>query len=214
MMGKLLSSDGRKITIELEEAFNKEYLQLIANGEENFLEVMPLDNRGISAKQNALSHALIADVANWQGESDPTLTKSALKIEYFRRVGIYFKHRKATKSDAKKWIEFLIEFVLSNNVPLPKVYNYLLDENSWFYQCLKYRRCCICMEQADIAHVDAVGMGRNRKKINHSDFRFMALCRCHHTEQHTIGLTEFLKKYRIILVKLNDEERKKLRIGG
>lgn len=213
MIGKVTAISGKKIEVELEEPFNQEYLELLANGEENYVEVTALDNRGISAKQNALSHALIADVARWQGEY-PYWSKIDLKYYYEALSGVWFEHHKATKSDAKKWIDFLIEFVISNNVPLPKVYNYLLDENSWFYQCLKYRRCCICMEQADIAHVDAVGMGRNRRKINHSDFRFMALCRCHHTEQHTIGLTEFFKKYRIILVKLNDEERKKLRIGG
>lgn len=214
MMGKLLSADGRTITIELEEAFNQEYLKLLANGEENFVEVTALDNRGMSAAQNALSHALIADIARWQGEEDPTLTKSALKIEYFRRLGIFFEHHKATKSEARQWISFLIEFILSNKVPLPKIYSYLLKENAWFYQCLKYRTCCICMKHADVAHFEAVGMGRNRKKISHADFRFMALCREHHNEQHRIGLKEFLKKYVIILVRLNDEERKKLRIGG
>lgn len=128
--------------------------------------------------------------------------------------GEWFEHHNATKSTARQWVNFLIEFVLANNVPLPKIYEYLLQENAWFYQCLKYRRCCICLEQADVAHVETVGMGRNRRKINHSDYRFMALCRRHHSEQHTIGLTEFLEKYVIILVKLNDEDRKKLHIGG
>lgn len=213
MIGKVVSMNGRSVEIELEEAFNQEYLRLLANGGDNYLGVTALDNRGISPKQNALSHALIADIAHWSGDI-PVFIEQYLKYEYMGILGEWFEHHNATKSTARQWVNFLIEFVLANNVPLPKIYEYLLQENAWFYQCLKYRRCCICLEQADVAHVEAVGMGRNRRKINHSDYRFMSLCRRHHSEQHTIGLTEFLEKYVIILVKLNDEDRKKLHIGG
>ena len=205
---------GRQVEIELDEAFNQEYLRLLANGKENYLDITALDNRRISPKQNALSHALIKDVADWQGELYPVITKEQLKYHYLGLTGKEFEHHSATKSTARDWISFLIQFIMKNQVPIPKVYDYLKEENSWFYYCLKYRRCCICMEQADVAHVETVGMGRNRRKINHSDHRFMALCRCHHSEQHTIGLTAFLEKYIIILIKLNDEDRKKLRIGG
>ncbi|MEO1772509.1 putative HNHc nuclease [Candidatus Enterococcus ferrettii] len=214
MIGKIISMNGRYLEIELEEAFNQEYLKLLANGDDNFVKVIELDNRGISPQQNALSHALISDVAKWQGE-EPYWSKQDLKHEYFKKNGgIWFEHSKATKSEAKEWISFLIDFVLKWSVPIPKIYRYLLQETAWFYHCLKYRKCCICLDQADVAHVDVVGMGRNRKKIDHSDFRFMALCRCHHSEEHTIGTDEFLNKYHITPLKLNTEDRKKLRIGG
>lgn len=213
MIGKISSIDGKHVEIELEEAFNEDYLKLLANGDENFVSVKALDNRNISVDQNALSHALIADVARWQGE-EPFFAEIDLKYCYMRQSGIWFEHHKATKSDARQWISFLIDFVLSNNVPLPKIYSYLLKDSSWFYYCLKYRKCCICMNHADVAHFETVGMGRNRKKISHADYHFMALCRYHHEEQHRIGLKEFLKKYIVILVRLKDDERKKLRIGG
>ena len=64
MIGKVVSMNGRSVEIELEEAFNQEYLRLLANGGDNYLGVTSLDNRGISPKQNALSHALIADIAH------------------------------------------------------------------------------------------------------------------------------------------------------
>lgn len=214
MIGKVISIKGKKIEIELDEAFNQEYLALLANGQENFVEVKALDNRGMSPPQNALSHALIGDIALWQGEDCLPATKVALKVEYFANTGIFFEHHKATKTEAKDWIAFLIKFILYHDVPLPKLYKYLLKNTAWFYYCLKYRRCCICGRHADIAHYEAVGMGRNRRKINHSSYRFAALCRDHHVEQHTIGLTEFIDKYQIIFIKLNDEDRKKLRIGG
>lgn len=213
MIGKIRSIDGNRVEIELEEAFNEEYLKLLANGEENFVAVKALDNRGISVDQNSLSHALIADVAHWQGE-EPYLTEIDLKYSYMQKSGIWFEHHKATKSDARQWIAFLIDFVLANDVPLPKIYSYLLKDSAWFYHCLKYRKCCICMQHAEVAHVETVGMGRNRRKINHENYRFMALCHEHHMEQHRIGLKEFLKKHIIVLVRLKDEDRKKLRIGG
>lgn len=165
MIGKIISVDGRKIEIELSEAFNQNYLKLLADGKENFVDVTALDNRGISPKQNALSHALIGDVAVWQGEPVIKATELDLKREYLFNTNIFFEHHTATKSDAKKWIEFLIKFIHLNNVPLPKLYSYLLRQTAWFYYSLKYRHCCICGKHADVAHYEAVGMGRNRKKL-------------------------------------------------
>ena len=89
MIGKVTAISGKKIEVELEEPFNQEYLELLANGEENYVEVTALDNRGISAKQNALSHALIADVARWQGEY-PYWSKIDLKYYYEALSGVWF----------------------------------------------------------------------------------------------------------------------------
>ncbi len=90
----------------------------------------------------------------------------------------------------------------------------MLENNKWFYYCLKYRKCCICGKHADVCHIEVVGMGRNRQKINHETFIFYAGCRQHHQEEHQIGTKNFLNKYQIKPVKLNVEERKKLNIGG
>lgn len=64
------------------------------------------------------------------------------------------------------------QFILKNDVPLEKRYQYLLENNKWFYYCLKYRKCCICGKHADVCHIEVVGMGRNRQKINHETFTF------------------------------------------
>ncbi|NSQ25925.1 hypothetical protein HRE72_13565, partial [Enterococcus faecalis] len=166
-----------------------------------------------SQKQNALSHVLIADVARWSYD-EPKWIESVLKYYYEAKSGVYFEHSRATKNEAAEWIGFLIEFILKNDIPLEKRYQYLLESNKWFYYCLKYRKCCICGKHADICHIEVVGMGRNRKKINHETFTFYAGCRQHHQEEHQIGTKNFLNKYQIKPVKLNNEERKKLNIGG
>lgn len=213
MFGAIKSLQGKTITIELEDVPNAEFLELLAHGGHNYANVDFLDNRGMTAKQNKLSHALIADVAKWSGDI-PIYTEQYLKYYFMAISGKWFYHSKASRIEARDWIDYLIEFVLKNNIPLPKLYDYLLENNSWFYYCLKYRRCCICGKHADVAHVEAVGMGRNRQKIDHDEYQFMALCREHHVEQHTIGLLLFIEIYRIIPVHLDYAERKKLKIGG
>ena len=50
---------------------------------------------------------------------------------------------------------------------------------------------------ADLHHEDAVGAGRDRTEIIHEGMEVLPLCRCHHTESHTVGDLSFKKKYHI-----------------
>ncbi len=213
MIGKIINHIGNKLVIEFEDEINSNFLELLANNDDNLAKVEFLDNRQMSQKQNALSHVLIADVARWSYD-EPKWIESVLKYYYEAKSGVYFEHSRATKNEATEWIGFLIEFILKNDIPLEKRYQYLLENNKWFYYCLKYRKCCICGKHADVCHIEVVGMGRNRKKISHETFTFYAGCRFHHQEEHHIGTKNFLNKYQIKPVKLNIEERKKLNIGG
>ncbi|EGO7983042.1 TPA: hypothetical protein IU094_001108 [Enterococcus faecalis] len=213
MIGKIINHKGNKLAIEFEDEINSNFLELLANNDDNLAKVEFLDNRQMSQKQNALSHVLIADVARWSYD-EPKWIESVLKYYYEAKSGVYFEHSRATKNEATEWIGFLIEFILKNDIPLEKRYQYLLENNKWFYYCLKYRKCCICGKHADVCHIEVVGMGRNRKKISHENFTFYAGCRFHHQEEHRIGTKNFLNKYQIKPVKLNIEERKKLNIGG
>ena len=213
MIGKIIKHKGNMLAIEFEDEINSNFLELLANKDDNLAKVEFLDNRQMSQKQNALSHVLIADVARWSYD-EPKWIESVLKYYYEAKSGVYFEHSRATKNEATEWIGFLIEFILKNDIPLEKRYQYLLENNKWFYYCLKYRKCCICGKHADVCHIEVVGMGRNRKKISHENFTFYAGCRFHHQEEHRIGTKNFLNKYQIKPVKLNIEERKKLNIGG
>ena len=196
MIGKIINHIGNKLVIEFEDEINSNFLELLANNDDNLAKVEFLDNRQMSQKQNALSHVLIADVARWSYD-EPKWIESVLKYYYEAKSGVYFEHSRATKNEATEWIGFLIEFILKNDIPLEKRYQYLLENNKWFYYCLKYRKCCICGKHADVCHIEVVGMGRNRKKISHENFTFYAGCRFHHQEEHRIGTKNFLNKYQI-----------------
>ncbi|MGV3043490.1 putative HNHc nuclease, partial [Staphylococcus rostri] len=65
----------------------------------------------------------------------------------------------------------------------------------------------------DLAHLEAVGRGRDRTKINHYGNKVLALCRDHHTEQHTIGIKSFNEKYHLqdSWVKVDDRLNKMLK---
>ena len=68
-------------------------------------------------------------------------------------------------------------------------------------------------KKASVLTFEAVGMGRNRNKIDHSKHRFMCLRRDYHIEQHTIGLEAFCEKYKIIPIKLTPQQVKEFGIG-
>jgi hypothetical protein len=72
------------------------------------------------------------------------------------------------------------------------------------------RACWICGKHADIAHVEAVGAGRDRNKIDHTKHRFMALCRSHHNQQHVMGINSFMQRYHIKPIQLEKSDLKKL----
>ena len=65
MIGKIINHIGNKLVIEFEDEINSNFLELLANNDDNLAKVEFLDNRQMSQKQNALSHVLIADVARW-----------------------------------------------------------------------------------------------------------------------------------------------------
>lgn len=63
MLAKIIKKSGRKLLLEVDEDINPEYLETIRRGKEGFAEIKFIDNDPKSAKQNALSHSLLKDIA-------------------------------------------------------------------------------------------------------------------------------------------------------
>ena len=55
----------------------------------------------------------------------------------------------------------------------------------------------MCGQDGEEHHWDAIGMGRDRRKIDDSDLRKIRLCRVLHTEVETIGRDTFENKYHV-----------------
>ena len=204
MLGKVIYHEGNRLMIEFEEEINPEFLKLLARDKENLTDVKLIDNEPKSAKQNALAHALIKDIAKHQ-ELPLHKAKQMMKDLYKEGQGIEFSHAEASMTEMNTWVEFLIEHVLSEGISLPKRYSYLLEYEKFFYYCCKYRRCCICGKpHAQIHHVKAVGK-RNRNKVDHRLFPFASLCWVHHNIAHAIGEIQLINEFVITPVYLDKE---------
>lgn len=203
-VGKIIKHDGNKLTIEFEEEINAEYLKTLAREMENLVKVKLIDNAPLSTKQNALSHALIRDIAYWYGDV-PEDVEAMLKYEYQYDQDDHFSHAEATKHEGNIWITKLIQFILREGVQLNKRYDYLLEQDDFFYYCCKYRRCAVTgLPNAQIHHIKAVG-NRHRNQVDHRLFPFVALSWKMHVIAHELGETEFLKRYKITPVYLDKE---------
>ena len=62
--------------------------------------------------------------------------------------------------------------------------------------------------------MDAIGMGRNRKKVDHSKHNMMALCWKHHGQLHNGGQETFMLRNHVVGVLMNEEQYKKLNYKG
>lgn len=172
------------------------------------------DCRMISRAQQKKIYAMIGDISDYSGHHVEFL-KNYLKCEYIKMYGgDWFSLGYVDMTTARKFIEFILHVCFEWEVPLKlNTVDLTRDVSNYLYLCLKYRKCTVCGEKADIHHHEnLVGMGMDRAKHNHEDSRYIALCRVHHNECHNIGHKTFEDKYKITAIKLNEAAIKELRI--
>lgn len=215
MFGRLLKVQGNKVEIELDDEFDFNKVERFANGKQPVVELSVNDGRTITPDQRKKIWALIDDFCLYTGYSldeaeilFKSLTRSKYNIEPFSLSD-------CSVSTGCLMIEAILEFLFDNDIPFQtKTWDSIPD---WFPKqmlCIKKKLCVICGKPgADIAHVQTVGMGRNRTKINHTGMYIMSLCREHHTLQHTIGLTTFMETFHIKPIKVTEEIAKELHLG-
>ena len=94
--------------------------------------------------------------------------------------------------------KFLVEFIISNDIPVKKpLIGFVDDIQHYTYMCVIHKKCAVCGKRADLHHIDTVGMGNDRNEVEHLGREVISLCREHHTEMHTIGKTQFFTKYHL-----------------
>lgn len=166
------------------------------------------DGRTISAEQRRKAYALIDAVAEWSGLPREE-TKSWAKMKYYAKTGEeHLSLKDCSVTDAREFIGILLDFCVEQGIQLdePGVL-YAEDIGRYLYMCLKCRKCCICgRDHADLHHVDAIGSGRNRNKIDDSNMRKMSLCRTHHQVYHQIGRERFEAMYHVYGIVAKDIE--------
>lgn len=216
--GSLKGVKGRLVTFELSDELD---IAKVTKGSKNgnIVANIAFENKDmLSDDQRKKIFALINDICEHTGYMNEEMYQK-MKFYYMAYSGcdtFSIARNKVTKDFASKFIEFIIEWCFQMEIPfMNRDYHLSSNESRTLFIYLKYRSCFVCGKQhSDAAHVQAVGAGRNRKKIDHSKHEFMCLCREHHNEQHTIGIDTFIRKHHLGVIKLNAEQIKELKIGG
>lgn len=176
------------------------------------------DGRDYSEAQRAKIFAMCADVAEWQfGErrckeaSREQLMEMFLDVcaEMEEPVERFSLKRNspvvASMTTASRFIDFIITFCLRNRIPTKRpLSQYAEDLGRYTYRCLAEGCCCISQRDRvlHIHHVDKIGMGNNRQKIDQVGMRALPLLAQYHEEIHQIGDTAFCQKYHVQPIRL------------
>ena len=184
---------GMKITLAIDEDDTKEVMKNIYNfmdksvsvdllvDEEKELEKM----NWITGKQRKKIFALIKDIANHIVEDKESVREQV--TDSFLRATEYeeFSLSNCSKQVAKDFIDYLITLSFEIGAPLSdNPIEGLEDIESYLQICIDKKKCCVCGLDGEIHHVDTIGMGRDRTKVDDSKNKKMCLCREHHTEYH------------------------------
>lgn len=177
------------------------------------------DSRNRTAEQNRKAWALMTEIADYQGqEKEATYREQALaftdkSLEILQ--GRLFHLSTATVSEASAFIAMLVEIIVENGIPTKEpLYQMCEDVEKYVYACLMNKKCCVCGKKADLHHVSTIGMGYNRETKPQLGALVMPLCREHHSEYHTLGGTEFGKRYHVVPVALDKRLATKYGIKG
>ena len=178
---------------------NKETL-LLDNGLEVECEVKPVDPFLITDKQRRKIFALCNDIEAYTGQPRDYMRYMFMDyvcVLYGYDQGISLSN--CSRQQASQIIEVTLDWIFYNNIPLSyKTSDLLKNDKAFLYWSTVNRNCVICgTPRAELAHYHAVGRGRNRRKIDHTDNKVLALCSRHHKEQHQIGMDSFNEKYKL-----------------
>lgn len=160
------------------------------------------DGRRISIEQRKKIYATLRDISEYTGDP-PEATKEWMKYGYIERTGSdYFSLSNCSMTTAREFINFLMDVCLQSGIILTESGLKRTDDiNAYLIQCIRHKRCCICGRPADIHHVDAIGMGNDRRNFDDSENEIIALCREHHTQAHSLGNVRFMERYKVYGIK-------------
>lgn len=219
-LAKITNVDGDKVTLQLKESLNIERLKTIFDGYdgERQAEIFIKDPRGFTVEQRKFFFALLNDIYKETGLSVDEMKDYIYSMfRYATGNNISLSNQSvSTVDDVSYLTNLVLDFIFEHDIPFKDGYEVPPQNIQYFfYKCVTNRTCCICgKKNADIDHFEKALGRRKRKEVDHTEFTFAALCRTHHAEKHQMGITEFKNKYHVIGIKLDQDEIKKLRIGG
>ena len=179
-------------------------------------EIVLDDGRRITSRQRAAIYALLGSIDEYvngiRTDAGREEQKRLLKMEFMLRRMTDAERRMFSLSDcsvttARAFIDFIIEFIIANDIPVRfSLAEKAEDIGQYVYACLVHKKCAVCGRHADLHHAEGshVGSGFNRNEVHHLGREALPLCRAHHEEVHRTGEAEFLEKYHLEPVKLDE----------
>lgn len=212
-IGRIKKIEGEEITFRLDRRVDINSLSRLSDGNYPTAEIVFSDQRGITPEQRKKAWAMINDVSRYTGY-DPIDAEMWLKGYFMAETGNdYFSLSDCNVETARAFISHLIEFCFTWNIPFKDKGIHMADDVSkYLWLCIKHRKCVVCGLQADIHHVDTVGMGNDRRYVNHGELRLMAVCRKHHQEAEQIGQERFDRMNHVTGIRLNEKDLVEFRI--
>lgn len=164
------------------------------------------DGRLISTEQRKKLYATFNDIADYTGYVAEEV-KEIMKCDFIAATGCEaFSLSDVDMTTARHFLQHVIEFCVLWGIPTKdSLLERAPDVARYIYLCAIRKVCCVSRKKAELHHVDAVGMGRNRKEIIHLGMEVIPLSSTLHKEIHTIGKDSFFKKYHVFGVRADEE---------
>lgn len=200
--GRITGYDGNVLTVDVP-FYDTEY---IIKKRVRDVQVFIEDGRRISADQRKKLYATFNDISEYTGHM-PEYVKEFMKYDFISRAGCeHFSLSNVDMSTAKEFLQHVVEFCVEWGIPTKdSLLERTPDIARYVYKCALKKKCCISGKKAELHHLDAVGMGRNRKDIIHIGMEVIPLSITLHKEAHTIGKHSFCEKYHVCGVKADGE---------
>lgn len=188
------------------------------------VEIILWDGRRISPEQRRKCYALLGEIAEYTDGIRTAETvdeqKRLLKMEFMLRRMEATERRMFSLADcdmstAREFITYLIDFIIANDIPTrARLIDNCDDIAAYMYACTMHRKCAVCGKAADIHHCEGsrIGAGVDRTKVHQLGREVLPLCRVHHTELHAIPESEFIAKYHLQKVKIDEALCKRLKL--
>lgn len=168
--------------------------ELMALSETHDLFVVAKDKRDKTRQQIRFMYVLLKEFANeFYGDDRREVLedlKNSLYEDFAKQTNRdFYRTKTATVTEMRLFLDWLIKLMATEygiTIALELVDKGFLS--SWIYANTCARRCCVCgSANADVHHVDRVGMGKNRKNTDHTKKRVISLCRVCHGIEHQTG---------------------------
>ena len=200
--GQIVDADAKYLTIRV--PYTPEYVRQDMKKAVVFLQ----DGRKHSIDQHGKVWALIGEIALWAGYKarESSEVNALLKADFLQKrfdslsaAAIKaFSMSDVDVSTASLYIQWLVDFVLENNIQTKRPVTELCEDvQAAVYSAAVHKRCIVCGKRADLHHVDRIGMGGDRHDMCHIGMRALPMCREHHQEAHQHGDAALMEKYHL-----------------